>query len=67
MRGTIKITGAGANVAATNEGKRSKQVTFKSCAPFTDCISGINNTSVDIAKNLDVVILMYNLTECSNN
>ena len=48
-------------------GKRSKQATFKSCAPFTDCISGINNALVDIAKNLDVVILMYNLTECSNN
>ena len=55
MTGTIKITGAGANVAATNEGKRSKQATFKSCAPFTDCISGINNTLVDIAKNLDVL------------
>ena len=23
----------------------NKKVTFKNCAPFTDCISGINNTS----------------------
>ena len=35
----------------------------KNCAPFTDCISQINNTKVD----LDVVMRIYNLVEYSNN
>ena len=29
---------------------------FKSCAPFTDCISKINNTQIDNAKDIDVVM-----------
>ena len=44
-----------------------KEIIFKSCAPFTDCISEINNTQVDNAKDLDVVMLMYNLIEYSDN
>ena len=47
--------------------KKNKGVTFKNCVPFSDCISQINNTQIDNAKNLDVVMPMYNLTECSNN
>ena len=31
----------------------------KKCAPFTDCISEINNTQVDNTKNLDVTKPMY--------
>ena len=38
---------------------------FKNCSPFTDCISEINNTEVDKAKHIDVVISMYNLIEYS--
>ena len=37
------------------------------CAPFTNCISEINNTQIDKAKNIDVVTPMYNLIEYSNN
>ena len=44
-----------------------KEIIFKNCAPFTDCISEINNTQVDNAKDLDVVMLMYNLIEYSDN
>ena len=50
-----------------NADKRNKQVTFKSFTLFTDCMSEINNTQVDNAKDLDVVMLMHNLVEYSNN
>ena len=42
-------------------------VIFKNYALFIDCISEINNTQTDHAKDLDVVMLMYNLMEHSNN
>ena len=44
----------------------NKTVTFKNCAPFTDCISEIDNAQVDNAKNIDVMP-KYNLIECSDN
>ena len=34
---------------------------------FNDCIIEINNTQVDNAKDIDVVMLMYNLIEYSDN
>ena len=40
---------------------------FKNCAPFTDCISKINNTQVDNAKDIDIVMPMYNLIEYSDD
>ena len=46
--------------------ERNKGVIFKNCAPFTDCISEVNNTRIDNAKHIDVGMLMYNLIECSN-
>ena len=45
----------------------NKKVIFKNCAPFTDCISKINNTQVDNAKDIDIVMPMYNLLEYSDN
>ena len=45
----------------------NKKVVFKNCAPFTDCISEINNTQVDNAKDIDIVMPMYNLLEYSDN
>ena len=44
-----------------------KVITFKNCAPFTDCISEINNAQRSIAKYIDVVMPMYNLIKYSNN
>ena len=35
-----------------------KILLFKNCAPFIDCISEINNTQVDNAKEIDIVIPM---------
>ena len=40
---------------------------FKNCAPFTNCISEINNTQIDNAKDIDIVMPMYNLIEYSDN
>ena len=47
--------------------KEIKGVTFKNCAPFTKCISRINNTDIDNAQDIDLVMLMYNLIEYSDN
>ena len=44
-----------------------KKVIFKDCAPFTICISEINNTQVDNAKGIDSVMPLYNLIEYSHN
>ena len=66
-KGTITITGAGDDRVARRAGERDKGVTFKNCAPFTECISRINNTDIDNAKNIDIVIPMYNLIEYSDN
>ena len=35
VKGTITITGAGADAAARNVDARNKQVTFNNCVPFT--------------------------------
>ena len=67
VKGTITITGAGDNAAARQADERDKGVVFKSCAPFTNCISEINNTQVDNAKDIDIVMPMYNLKEYSDN
>ena len=65
VKGTITITGAGANADARNADERDKGVTFKNCAPFTKCISTINNADIDNA--LDIVMPVYNLIEYSDN
>ena len=44
-----------------------KQLAFKNNALFTSCISKINNTLIDDAEDLDIVIPMYNLLEHSKN
>ena len=41
VKGKIIITGAGDDVAAIQEDERDEGVAFKTCAPFTDCISKI--------------------------
>ena len=65
VSGTITITGAGNDDSAKRADKRSKGVIFKKCAPFTECISSINNIQIDHAK--DIVMPMYNLIEYSDN
>ena len=67
VKGTITITGAGDNAGERQADERNKGVTFKNCAPFTKCISRINNTDIDNAHDIDIVMPMYNLTEYSDN
>ena len=59
VRGTVTV----ANVAAAAQANFA----FKNCAPFTSCITEINNTQIDNAKDLDVIMPMYNLLEYSEN
>ena len=49
---------AGAAVNNTN-----KKVIFKNCPPFANCITEINNTQVNDAQKINVVMPMYNLAE----
>ena len=65
VKGNITVNNTAADGAAANN--TNKKVIFKNCAPFTDCISKINNTQVDNAKDIDIVMPMYNLIEYSNN
>ena len=67
VKRTITITGAGDDAAARQADERDKCVAFKNCAPFTNCISEINNTQVDNAEDIDIVMPMYNLIEYSDN
>ena len=67
VKGKIMINGAGADAAATQADERDKGAAFKNCAPFTNCISEISNTQVDNAKDIDIVMPMYNLIEYSDN
>ena len=44
-----------------------KNLAFKNNAPFISCISKINNTLIDNAEDLDIVMLRYSLLEYSKN
>ena len=54
-------------LAARQQDERNKGVTFKNCAPFFTCISRMNNTDIDNAHDIDIVMSMYNLIESSDN
>ena len=66
-KGKITITGSGADAAARQTDERDKVVVFKNCAPFTICISKVNNTETDNFKDIDIVMPMYNLIDYSDN
>ena len=55
----IAITGAGDDAIDRQADERDKGVAFKNCAPFTNCISEINNTQIDNDKDIDIVMPMY--------
>ena len=67
VKGKITITGAGDNEAARQADERDKGVAFKNCGPFTNCVSEINNTKIDNAKDINIVMPMYNLIEYGDN
>ena len=67
LKGAITITGDNADAAAERAKESDKEVTFKNCAPFTKCIIRINNSDIDNAHDIHIVMPMYNLTEYSDN
>ena len=65
VKGTIAVNNSAA--ADANANNTNNKVVFKNCAAFTNCISEINNTQVNKAKDSDTVMPMYNLIEYSEN
>ena len=62
VKGTITV--ARIPAVADNVGK---EVVFNNWAPFIDCISETNNMQIANAKDIDVVMPMYNLIVYVNN
>ena len=65
VKGIITVANTAAAGGAANNA--NKKVIFKNCAPFTSCISRINNTQIDNDQFIDTVMPMYNLIEYSDN
>ena len=63
VKGNITVNNTAAAAAKNN----NKNLIFKNCVPFTNCISKINNAQIDNAENIDIVMSMYNLIEYSDN
>ena len=61
VKGEVTVTGV------SNNSKKNRPLAFKNNPPFTNYISKINNVLIDNAEDLDVVMPMYNLLECSKN
>ena len=59
----ILVTG---NITAVG-GNANTKVAFKNCAPFTRCVTHINDEHVETAENLDIIMSLYNLLEYSDN
>ena len=57
VTGDMKV----ADVAANNN------VAFNNCAPFTRCVTHINDEHVETGEYLDIIMPMYNLIEYSDN
>ena len=64
VNGAVTVNNTSA--ADSDANNTNKKVIFKNCAP-SSVISEINNTQIDNAKDLDIVMLMYNLIEYSDN
>ena len=68
VKGNISVNNTAATAAAAAaENNTNKKVIFKNCASSTNCISKLNNTQIDNAEYIDIVIPMYNITEYSDN
>ena len=54
VKGNISVNNTAAGGAAANN--TNKKVIFKNFAPFTNCISKINNAQIDNAEYIDIVM-----------
>ena len=61
VKGDVTVEGA------ENRDKYNRNFVLKNNAPFINCISKINNTLIDNAEHLDIVMSMYNWIEYSKN
>ena len=64
VNGTIAVRNTSAAAAPVKD--INKKVILKKCVPFTNCISGMNNTQVYDPQDIDIVMPMYNLIEYSD-
>ena len=64
VNATITVSNKAAARAAANN---IKNIIIKNCTRFTNCTSKINNTQIDDAKDIDIVMPMYNLIEYTDN
>ena len=65
LKGTITVPYTAA--ADMNANNANKKVISKNFVPFINRISEINDTQVDNAKDIDIVMPIYNLKEYSHN
>ena len=65
VKGNITVNNTAA--ADANANNINKKALLKNYAPFTNCISKINNTQIDNAEYIDIIMPMCNLTEYSDN
>ena len=59
VKGIISVPNTAGAVVAVNS--TNEKLIFNNCAPFTNCMSEINNTQVDDAQDIAIVMPMYNL------
>ena len=64
---TITITREGADNTAKQTDEKNKEIIFQNYAPITVCISEINDTQIDKAQDLDVVMSVFNFIGYSDN
>ena len=58
---------AAPNPRTAEQNGSNKDFIFKNCAPFTNCITKINQTTIEDVSDIDLVMPMYNLLEYSEN
>ena len=63
VKGNITVLNT---AAATKPINNTKKIIFKNCALFPNCISEINNTQIDDAQYIDIVMSMHNFIEYSD-
>ena len=61
----MTIVGVRPIIPLRTTNRKNKQVILKTRAPCTDCISEVNNTKLNNAKDLDVAMPTCNLIEYS--
>ena len=59
VKGNLLVNNTAGTSAAVNN--IDTKIIFKNCAPFTNCISKINNTQIDNAEYSDIVMPMYRI------